>query len=93
MLTLGIDFGTSNSAAAVIDGSGILHVIPLSAARSEMPTAVFFDAETHHVLYGEDAMQAYLSGNEGRLLRSLKSLLGSALMDEYTQVDGRALRF
>ena len=93
MLTLGIDFGTSNSAAAVIDESGILRVIPLSAARSEMPTAVFFDAETHHVLYGEDAMQAYLSGNEGRLLRSLKSLLGSALMDEYTQVDGRALRF
>ena len=93
MLTLGIDFGTSNSAAAVIDGSGILRVIPLSAARSEMPTAVFFDAETHNVLYGEDAMQAYLSGHEGRLLRSLKSLLGSALMDEYTQVDGRALRF
>ena len=93
MLTLGIDFGTSNSAAAVIDGSGILRVIPLSAARSEMPTAVFFDAENHHVLYGEDAMQAYLSGHEGRLLRSLKSLLGSALMDEYTQVDGRALRF
>jgi len=93
MLTLGIDFGTSNSAAAVIDGNGILRVIPLSAARSEMPTAVFFDAETHHVLYGEDAMQAYLSGHEGRLLRSLKSLLGSALMDEYTQVDGRALRF
>ena len=93
MLTLGIDFGTSNSAAAVIDESGILRVIPLSAARSEMPTAVFFDAETHHVLYGEDAMQAYLSGHEGRLLRSLKSLLGSALMDEYTQVDGRALRF
>ena len=93
MLTLGIDFGTSNSAAAVIDGSGILRVIPLSAARSEMPTAVFFDAETHHILYGEDAMQAYLAGHEGRLLRSLKSLLGSALMDEYTQVDGRALRF
>jgi hypothetical chaperone protein len=93
MLTLGIDFGTSNSAAAVIDESGILRVIPLSAARSEMPTAVFFDAETHHVLYGEDAMQAYLSGHEGRLLRSLKSLLGSALMDEYTQVDGHALRF
>ena len=93
MLTLGIDFGTSNSAAAVIDDSGTLRVIPLSAARSEMPTAVFFDAETHLVLFGEDAMQAYLAGHEGRLLRSLKSLLGSALMDEYTQVDGRALRF
>lgn len=41
MLTLGIDFSTSNSAAAVIDDSGTLRVIPLSASRFEMPTAVF----------------------------------------------------
>jgi hypothetical chaperone protein len=38
-------------------------------------------------------MQAYLSGTEGRLLRSLKSLLGSRLMDEYTAVNGQSMRF
>jgi hypothetical chaperone protein len=38
-------------------------------------------------------MEAYLAGAEGRLLRSLKSLLGSRLMDEYTSVDGQSVQF
>ncbi len=92
-LTLGIDFGTSNSAAALIDGNGQLCVVPLDGARAEMPTALFFCSETHTVLYGSAAMQAYLSGTEGRLLRALKSLLGSRLMDEYTAVDGHSVRY
>ena len=90
---LGIDFGTSNSAAALIGADGALQVIALDGTRSEMPTALFFAQETHTVLYGSAAMQAYLSGTEGRLLRSLKSLLGSRLMDEYTLVNGQSIRF
>ena len=90
---LGIDFGTSNSAAAFIDARGRLQVVPLEAQRAEMPSAVFFATETHSVLFGEAAMQAYLSGTEGRLLRSLKSLLGSALMDEHTAVGERSMRY
>ena len=90
---LGIDFGTSNSAAALIDVNGAMQVVPLDGSRAEMPTAVFFNQETHSVLYGSEAMQAYLSGTEGRLLRSLKSLLGSSLMDEYTAVGERSLRY
>ncbi len=92
-LTLGIDFGTSNSAAALIGADGQMHTIALDVARAEMPTALFFASETHTVLYGSDAMQAYLAGTEGRLLRSLKSLLGSRLMDEYTAVNGQSMRF
>ncbi|MDE2418822.1 MAG: Hsp70 family protein [Burkholderiales bacterium] len=92
-LVLGIDFGTSNSAAALIDAQGQLQVIPLDGARAEMPTALFFALESHTVLYGSEAMQAYLNGTEGRLLRSLKSLLGSRLMDEYTAVGDRSIRF
>ena len=92
-LTLGIDFGTSNSAAALIGPDGQMHTIALDGARAEMPTALFFASETHTVLYGSDAMQAYLAGTEGRLLRSLKSLLGSRLMDEYTAVNGQSIRF
>jgi hypothetical chaperone protein len=68
-------------------------VIPLDGKRSEMPTALFFASETHTVSFGSEAMQAYLSGTEGRLLRSLKSLLGSPLMDEYTQVNHQSIRF
>lgn len=92
-LVLGIDFGTSNSAAALIDADGQLCVVPLDGERQEMPSAVFFASETHSVYFGSEAMQAYLSGTEGRLMRSLKSLLGSALIDEFTNVNGQALRF
>ncbi len=92
-LVLGIDFGTSNSACALIDAQGGLQVIPLDGAKAEMPTALFFASETHTVLYGAEAMQAYLNGTEGRLLRSLKSLLGSGLMDEYTAVGDKSIRF
>ena len=92
-LTLGIDFGTSNSAAALIGPNGQMHTMMLDGSRAEMPTALFFASETHTVHYGMDAMQAYLTGTEGRLLRSLKSLLGSRLMDEYTAVNGQSVRF
>ena len=92
-IVLGIDFGTSNSASALIDAQGAMQVVPLDGNRAEMPTAVFFNQETHSVQYGSEAMQAYLSGTEGRLLRSLKSLLGSSLMDEYTAVGARSLRY
>ncbi len=92
-LTLGIDFGTSNSAAALIGADGRMHTMALDGVRAEMPTALFFASETHTVLYGSEAMQAYLTGAEGRLLRSLKSLLGSRLMDEYTAVNGQSIQF
>ena len=92
-VVLGIDFGTSNSAAAFIGNNGQLQVVPLNGARAEMPTALFFAAETHSVCFGAEAMQAYLSGSEGRLLRSLKSLLGSRLMDEHTVVNGQSMRY
>jgi hypothetical protein len=38
-IVLGIDFGTSNSAAALIDANGAMQVVPLDGARAEMPTA------------------------------------------------------
>jgi len=90
---LGIDFGTSNSAAALMHPAGHIEVMALDGNRNEMPTAVFFPLEHQPVLYGSEAMRAYLCGTEGRLLRSLKSLLGSALMEEYTAVGDQSVRF
>ena len=90
---LGIDFGTSNSAAALIDPDQQLCVMPLNGHSAAMPTALFFSHETHTTLYGAQAMQAYLSGTEGRLMRAIKSLLGSKLMDEQTLVNGSATPF
>ncbi len=90
---LGIDFGTSNSAIAWADASGKVTLIPIEADAVSMPTALFFNAEESRTQFGRDAVDTYLSGAEGRLMRSLKSLLGSELMKESTEVFGRAVRF
>jgi hypothetical chaperone protein len=58
-----------------------------------LPTAVFFNAEDRTVHYGRDAVALYLAGVDGRLLRSLKSLLGSPLMNETTATGWGEQRF
>ena len=90
---VGIDFGTSNSAvaAALPDGSGRL--LPIEGEHTTLPTALFFQDEDKVTLFGRAAMQRYLTGEEGRLMRSLKSLLGSALIEERTAIHGESVPF
>lgn len=91
----GIDFGTSNSTAGsgVVGASGQVALLPLEDGKPTLPSVVFFHAEDAHVSYGRAALADYLAGYEGRLMRSLKSLLGTSLIDEQTEVAGRALPF
>lgn len=91
----GIDFGTSNSTAACArgDAPGRVRLLTLEDGRPTLPSVVFFHAEDGHISYGRAALADYLAGDEGRLMRSLKSLLGTALIDEQTEVAGRALPF
>ncbi|WP_427915302.1 Hsp70 family protein [Ramlibacter sp. MMS24-I3-19] len=91
--TLGIDFGTSNSAVAVVGADGVARLLPLEGAATTLPTAVFFNAEDKTVHFGRDAMALYLAGVDGRLMRSLKSLLGSSLMAEQTNIGWGSLAF
>ena len=95
---LGIDFGTSNSAAAFVRPDGTLCPIELEAGRTTMPTALYFGADSAPVQYGSAALQAYLNATldhepGGRLMRAIKSLLGSRLMDERTAVNGQMVSF
>jgi hypothetical chaperone protein len=92
-VVLGIDFGTSNSAAAWRVGNGPVQHVPLEGEALALPTALFFNSEDHSVHFGRDAVAQYLSGTEGRLMRSLKSLLGSPLLLETTEVLGQATSF
>ena len=92
----GIDFGTSNSTAGVagtgvFDGTGTL--LALEGGKLTLPSVIFFHAEDAHVSYGRAALADYLAGHDGRLMRSLKSLLGTAMMDDFTEVAGRAVMF
>lgn len=88
-----IDFGTSNSAVC-IGGDGLdVRLVPLEQHRVTLPTAVFFNTEEQHVAYGRQAVGEYQAGYGGRLLRSLKSLLGSELMGETTLINGRPMGY
>jgi hypothetical chaperone protein len=90
----GIDFGTSNSTAGCASAvPGQVVLLPLEDGRPTLPSVVFFHAEDAHISYGRAALADYLAGDEGRLMRSLKSLLGTSLIDEQTEVAGRALPF
>ena len=91
--TLGIDFGTSNSAMAVRQGAGRARMIALEGSAHTLPTALFFNAEDHLTHFGRDAVGHYLAGTEGRLMRSLKSLLGSALLQDQTAVHGKLVSY
>jgi hypothetical chaperone protein len=91
--TLGIDFGTSNSAMAVRQGSGRARLLALEGTATGLPTALFFNTEDQRTHFGRDAIEQYLSGTEGRLMRSLKSLLGSALLQDKTVVHNSAVSY
>ncbi len=88
----GIDFGTSNSTAGHIR-PGQPTLLSLEDGKPTLPSAVFFNADEDSICYGRQAIAEYLDGFEGRLMRSLKSLLGSSLIDGKTEVMGRSLPF
>ncbi|GAB3541666.1 Hsp70 family protein [Noviherbaspirillum agri] len=88
----GVDFGTSNSTVGFFrPGQPLL--LPLEEGKATLPSVVFFNADDNAVRFGRAALADYLEGHEGRLMRSLKSLLGTSLIDGQTEVDGRALPF
>ncbi|ESQ94587.1 Hsp70 family protein [Asticcacaulis benevestitus] len=88
----GIDFGTSNSAVCVGDDDG-LRLVPVEGESVTLPSAIFFNFETGRVSIGREAIAQYLDGYEGRLMRALKSILGSRLISETTQIGTRRQDF
>ncbi|MCQ4142771.1 Hsp70 family protein [Vogesella sp. AC12] len=88
----GVDFGTSNSTVACFR-AGQSQLLMLEDDKATLPSVVFFNAEEESTAFGRAAIGEYLDGYEGRLMRSLKSLLGTGLMNGQTEVNGRALRF
>jgi hypothetical chaperone protein len=81
----GLDFGTSNSTLA-LHANGRAFLCPLEGDSVTLPSAVFYDFEDHSIRFGRDAIRTYIEGTEGRLLRALKSVLGSALIEETTLI-------
>lgn len=88
----GIDFGTSNSTVGWLR-PGQDSLLPLEDGKITLPSVIFFNTEERRPVYGRMALHEYLEGYEGRLMRSLKSLLGSKLLKSETTVLGSALPF
>lgn len=88
----GLDFGTSNSTVGLADATGA-RLLPLEGEEVTLPSAVFFHSDGPGPDFGRAAIAAYLEGEEGRLMRGLKSTLGSALVHERTAIGGRAVSF
>ncbi|MGE8329869.1 MAG: Hsp70 family protein [Paraburkholderia nemoris] len=88
-----IDFGTSNSAVAVPDGAA-LRLAPVEGAYTTLPTSVFFNTDENTREFGRAALAAYIDGFDGRLMRSMKSILGSPLAENSTDLgDGSAIKY
>jgi len=88
-----IDFGTSNSAVALPRGEPMM-LAPVEGAHTTLPTAVFFNTDEHTRAFGRAALAEYIDGFDGRLMRSLKSILGSPLAETVTDLgDGSAIKY
>ncbi len=84
MIACGLDFGTSNTTLGLNHPDGP-SLCSLEGLHETVPSAIFFGADGTSRI-GRAAISAYVEGVEGRLMRALKSVLGSALLDEATRI-------
>lgn len=92
-LVCGLDFGTSNSTIARLDSGGVPHLLKLEAGRETIPSVIFFGFEDDSLHFGRQAVAEYVTGADGRLMRSLKSVLGTSLIGDTTRVKAKSYGF
>ena len=78
MIGIGLDFGTSNSAAAWYDGEKV-RMIPLEKCDAIMPTAMHLDRELI-TLTGEAAVDQYIDENRDRIVELTPEVIAKASM-------------
>jgi hypothetical chaperone protein len=71
---IGIDFGTTNSAAAVYDGDE-LALVQLEGDGSIMPSATYIDRDLQSVT-GQLAIDRYIGDNTGRTVELIPEVVG-----------------
>jgi len=90
MSACGLDFGTSNTTLGLARPAP--HLVPLEGEDVTIPSAIFYARDAAPIV-GRAAVAAYVDGRDGRLMRSLKSVLGNPLIDETTQVGRQRVGF
>lgn len=92
----GIDFGTSNSTLGVVAGvagDARPQLLALEAGEQTLPSAIFFNFDENTASFGRAAIDEYIEGEFGRFMRSLKSVLGTSLMNQQTHIKQRQVRY
>ena len=89
----GLDFGTSNSTFARVGADGVPQLLALEDGKPTIPSVLFFGFEDDTIHFGRQAVAEYVTGADGRLMRSLKSVLGTALIGDTTRVKARSYGF
>ncbi|MBT1701742.1 Hsp70 family protein [Fulvivirgaceae bacterium PWU20] len=91
-ISCGIDFGTSNSSIAIAQ-DGIINLVPVEDDHVTIPSALFFPRKQSNPVFGRAAAKMFFDKKEGRYMRSLKRVLGTALMKNGTSINGKAVKF
>lgn len=73
---IGVDFGTSNSAAAVFDGEQV-RFAALETDGDIMPSALYLDRELQR-LTGQAAIDRYVKENTGRTVELIPEVIGES---------------
>ncbi len=85
---IGIDFGTTNTAAAIFDGERV-SLVELDPPSQIMPSATYIDSDLK-TLTGQAAIDRYIADNSGRTVELVPEVIGqSTLMVGDPDPEGR----
>jgi hypothetical chaperone protein len=87
----GLDFGTSNTTLGTFKADAPV-LADVEAGHVTIPSAIFYGRDGG-VVIGRKAIDSYIEGMPGRLMRSLKSVLGTSLIDETTRLGRERVSF
>ena len=76
LIGIGIDYGTSNSAAAIFDGTKV-HLVQLERHSVIMPSATYIDKD-FQISTGQSAINHYIQSNTGRTVELSAEILGES---------------
>ncbi len=79
MKGIGIDFGTSNSAAAVFDGTEV-RMIEIEPGAQTVPTAIHIDRD-FQTMTGSTAIESYVEENSDRRVEFTAKVIGEVEVD------------
>jgi len=91
-LSCGIDFGTTNSAISLYNEE--IKLVKIENNQETIPTTIFYPSkENEKPLFGRNALNKYIDGENGRFMRSLKRILGTDLMHNTTTINRTQIGF